>query len=77
MYGVWNTTRGLMKGYAYSGEKVPPYIPTPLFEGWLDATKNFVVYPGTLYRFPLWKRAAWVLGYVAGKIAKRVAVNGT
>lgn len=58
-----------MKGYAYSGEKVPLFIPTPLFEGWLDATKNFIVYPGILYRRPFWKRVAWIIGYVLGNIA--------
>ncbi len=41
--------------HAYTGERVPALLPTPLYEGWLDGAKYELSWRETLYRFPWWK----------------------
>jgi hypothetical protein len=43
-----------VKGFAYTGEKSPRFIPVCVFEGWLDS--KLAVYPGNLYRYPASKQ---------------------
>lgn len=53
-----------MKGFSYTGEKSPRFIPVCIFEGWLDS--KLTHYPGNLYRHPVIKRLGWLFGYCCG-----------
>jgi hypothetical protein len=53
-----------MKGYAYTGEKVPWGVPVSVYEGWLDAV--IYVEDDNLYRYPVWKQIGWMIGHFIG-----------
>ena len=53
-----------MKGFSYTGEKSPRFVPVCVFEGWFDS--KLAVPPGNLYRYPVLKRAGWLFGYWCG-----------
>jgi hypothetical protein len=58
-----------MKGYAYTGEKAPLFVPVCVYEGWLDWKKYQPARgPDNLYRYPQWKIAGWWIGNQLAKM---------
>ena len=57
--------------FTYAGEKVPPLLPTPLYEGWRDGQIIALRHERRLYskgRSPVWKHLLWRAGNVAAKL---------
>lgn len=55
------------KRHAYSGEPVPVWLPTAVYEGWLDARKFSFASSEVLYR-SLLRRLLWRVGHLAGRL---------
>jgi hypothetical protein len=55
--------------YAYTGEKVPWWLPTSLYEGYLDGCKYKLPAVDQLYRWGFLKKLFWRIGFFTGKHA--------
>lgn len=53
--------------YAYTGLRVPRFLPTALYEGYQDGRTIALRYERRFYRWPLWKHWLWKLGNIIGK----------
>lgn len=51
--------------HCYTGERVPRWLPTCVFEGWKDRRTAGLLWAEQLYRSPMSKRLGWRLGWIA------------
>jgi len=60
-----------MARYGYDGSVCPRWLAVAMWEGWRDAAvlQRFE----QLYRRPRWKVAAYRLGWLAGRFARRTS----
>ncbi len=56
--------------FSYTGDRVPKYWPTPLFEGFTDGLRRATVNEPNLYNWGIYNRIMWFLGRAAARFKK-------
>ena len=55
--------------YTYTCEIVPGFVPTSVYEGYLDKRYRFP-YFDNLYRYPIWRVIGWHIGYLIASLIR-------